>query len=209
MSSMFDNTKIVGGAFFVVGILQIVAAILVIIAGFGDPATIDGEPVEHWKEICIVSGIGSLICACLYFFFAVKVYNGTISQKINILASYVRIVGVITIIAGIFDAIAVFVAGGGLGGALVTAIITIIIGLIIMFIAGKIVDGKQTVGDKIIWIILLVVFVLKLIVEALGIFGSFNPLSISGIVSGIAGVIIALFMIAFLFDPEVKSEMNM
>lgn len=209
MSSMFDNTKIVGGAFFIVGVLQIVAAILVIIAGFGDPATIDGEPVEHWKEICIVSGVGSLICACLYFFFAVKVFNGTISKKINILASYVRIVGVITIISGIFSAIGVFVAGGGLGASLVTAIITIIIGLIIMFIAGKIVDGEQTVGDKIIWIILLVVFVIKLIVEALAVIGSFNPLSIGGIIEGVAGVIIALFMIAFLFDSDVKSDMNM
>lgn len=207
--SFFDNTKYVGFAFVVVGVLQIIAAILAIIAGFMDQPADTVDTISNWTAYCIILGVGSLICAFLYYAFAARVYTGRISKKIFILAIYVRIVGLVTIIGGVFGAVAAIVAGMDIGASIVSAIILILIGILIMYIASKIVDGKQTVGDKIIWILLLIVFVIKLILEAIGIVASFNPLSLTGIVSGIAGVVIALFMIAFLFDSDVKSEMNM
>ena len=203
MSSFFDNTKIVGFAFLVVGFILIISAIFAIAMGFIDVSDDLKEGIDNWMPYCVVGGIGSLICALLYTFFAMEVNNGTYSQKIVILERYVRIVGITTIIGGIFDGAASVAGGQDAGGVIAGVIISIIIGLIIVFIASKINDGKETIGDSVIWVILLVAFILLLIVSF------FEFLSIVGIIDGFAHILIALFMIAFLFDPEVKSKMNM
>ncbi len=203
MSSFFDNTKIVGFAFLVVGFILIIDAILSIVLGFVDVSDDMKEGIENWTLYCVVGGIGSLICAVLYTMFAMKVNNGTYSQKIVILEKYVMIVGVTTVLGSIFSAAASIAGGQEIDVALVGAIIGILIGLIIMFIATKINDGKETIGDSIIWIILLIAFILLLVVGILSCF------TLAGIIDGIAHILIALFMIAFLFDPEVKAKMNM
>ena len=203
MSSFFDNTKIVGFAFLVVGFILIFSAIFSIVMGFIDVPAETKEGIPNWMPYCVVGGIGSLICALLYTFFAMKVNNGTYSQKIVILEKYVRIVGVTTAIDAIFAGVASIAGGQEVGPALVGIILGLIIGLIIIFISTKINDGKETIGDSIIWIILLIAFILLLIVSIFEIF------SLVGIIDGIAHIIIALFMIAFLFDPEVKKKMNM
>ena len=203
MSSFFDNTKIVGFAFLVVGFILIFSAIFSIVMGFIDVPAETKEGIPNWMPYCVVGGIGSLICALLYTFFAMKVNNGTYSQKIVILEKYVRIVGVTIAIDAIFAGAASIAGGQEVGPALVGIILGLIIGLIIVFISTKINDGKETVGDSIIWIILLIAFILLLVVSIFEIF------TLIGIIDGIAHIIIALFMIAFLFDPEVKSKMNM
>lgn len=205
MSSFFDNTKIVGTAFLIVGIILVIDAILTIVLGFVDVSDdIRGDiETDKWLAYCVIGGIGSLICAVLYTLFALKVYKGQISEKIVILEQYVRIVGVTTALGGVFNGIASIAGGEDVGVAIVAAIILVLIGLLIMFIASKINDGKQTTGDIIIWVILLIAFIIVLIGGVLSVF------SLSGIVDGIAHILIALFMIAFLFDPEVKSKMNM
>ena len=203
MSSFFDNTKIVGFAFLVVGFILIFSAIFSIVMGFIDVPAETKEGIPNWMPYCVVGGIGSLICALLYTFFAMKVNNGTYSQKIVILEKYVRIVGVTTAIDAIFAGAASIAGGQEVGPALVGIILGLIIGLIIIFISTKINDGKETIGDSIIWIILLIAFILLLIVSIFEIF------TLIGIIDGIAHIIIALFMIAFLFDPEVKKKMNM
>ena len=203
MSSFFDNTKVVGFAFLIVGVILIVDAIFAIALGFIDVSDDLKEGIDNWMPYCVVGGIGSLISAVLYTFFAIKVYNGTYSQKIVILEKYVMIVGITTVIGGIFNAAASIAGGQEVGAAVVGAIIAVLIGLIIMFIATKINDGKETVGDSIIWIILLIAFIILLISGILAVF------TLLGIIDGIAHILIALFMIAFLFDPEVKSKMNM
>ena len=107
------------------------------------------------------------------------------------------------ILGGIFDGAASIAGGQDVGVAIVGAILAVIIGLVIVFISTKINDGKQTTGDSIIWIILLIAFIIMLIVSALEI------ITLVGIIDGIAHILIALFMIAFLFDSEVKAKMNM
>ena len=102
MSDFFDNTKIVGFAFLVVGFILIISAIFSIAMGFIDVSDDLKEGIDNWMPYCVVGGIGSLICALLYTFFALKVNNGTYSQKIVILEKYVRIVGITMIIDGIF-----------------------------------------------------------------------------------------------------------
>ena len=185
----------------ILAVVEAIAAILMIVLSFMDIEDLKKYSTAYF----IIVAVGALIAACLYFTFGKKVRNGEVSNKIDILAQYVKIVGIVTIVGGICGAIAEAVGlddvsfGAALGGA----VISIILGLIIMFIASKINDGKQTTGDKVIWIILLVIFVL-LIIAAVG-----EIITIIGAPIGICDVIIYVFMLTLLVDPEVKSEMNM
>lgn len=199
--SFLDNQKIVGTAFFVIGILMVIAALLQLVDGF----TLDGGIGEHAGNI--IAAIGAIIAAVLYFLFGNKVRTGSISGKLNILGSYVSIVGVTSVIIGIFGAI----------GAIMSSlsfwdnVIVIILGLIIMFIASKIGDGKTTTADKIIWIILVIVFFLLLLGTLASLFGlSGDGLTlILNIVVAICYAIVYLFMLCYMFDGEVKKGMGM
>ncbi len=197
----FFSAKNAGLAFMILAVVEVIAAILLIVLSFMDIEDLKKYSTAYF----IIVAVGALIAACLYFTFGKKVRDGEVSNKIDILAQYVKIVGIVTIVGGICGAVAEAVGlddvsfGAALGGA----IISIILGLIIMFIASKINDGKQTTGDKIIWIILLVLFVL-LIIAAVG-----EIITIIGAPVGICDLIIYVFMLSLLVDPEVKSEMNM
>lgn len=138
-------------------------------AGFGDMPEKYAEVLKNWKLFCIITGVGSIICAILYIVFAMKVYNGQLSAKIQVLANYVRVAGIITVIGALFGAAALIAGGVPIGASLISSAITILIGLIIVFISLKIDDGKQTTGDKIIWVLLTVAFIIKLILEALSV----------------------------------------
>ena len=197
----FFSAKNAGLAFMILAVVEAIVAVLMIVLSFMDIEDLKKYSTAYF----IIVAVGALIAACLYFTFGKKVRNGEVSNKIDILAQYVKIVGIVTIVGGICTAVAEAVGlddvsfGAALGGA----VISIILGLIIMFIASKINDGKQTTGDKIIWIILLVIFVL-LIIAAVG-----EIITIIGAPVGICDLIIYVFMLTLLVDPEVKSEMNM
>lgn len=205
--SFFDDTKTLGLVLIIVGILSIISAIFLIANGFVDLVDITvGDKDLHDNDkmlYCVIAGIGSLIGAFIYFAFGKKVRSGEISAKIDILATYVRTVGIVFLIGGIFGAIASAAAGAGIGAAIVSAVVTIIVALIILFIASKINDGKQSTGDKIIWFLLVIAFILMLI------FSILECIIIVTIIDGICGVLISLFMLGFLFDNEVKSQMGM
>ena len=199
--SFFEDPKNAGLAIIIVGILQMIGAILAIVLGVIGLEDDDGEKIFTIGSA--VAGIGSLICGFIYFAFGKKVRGGSISAKIEILAQFVRVVGVCVIIGGIFSAIGAIVDGGDIGGALVSGIIAIILGLIVLWIAGKINDGKQTTGDKIIWILLLVIFAICIIIAILEI------ITIIGIIYGICHLIIYVFMLMLLLSSDVKSAMGM
>lgn len=199
--SFLTNPKTAGGAFEVIGIIELIGGIFAIISGFID------ENVD--LKFAAVVGIGAIICGLLVAFYGIKVLNGVISEKIDILAAYVRVVGVVTIINGIFLAIAMIIIGADILSEAVGAIIAIIVGLIIIFISTKINDGKQTTGDKIIWILLLIFFIIDVIASILSIIAGFDPFSLSTIVTGICAAIAYIFMVILLFDSDVKKEMGM
>ncbi len=192
--SFFDNTKIAGWAFFVIGILMIVAAIMDIWNGAGSTESLTDNAGY------VVAGIGSLIAAIVYFLFGNKVRNGTISAKIDVLGNYVRVVGVTTAIINLFALIGYSIVGET---AIATYVVWLILGIIIAWIGGKVNDGKTTNFDKILWIILLIVFVVLLIGSLLGIGGD-----IVNIVKAICYAIVYLFMIIFMFDADVRKKMG-
>lgn len=191
--SFFDQPKNAGLAMIVVAIVEVIAAIINIVAA----ATAD-DGIDFSG---IIVAIGLIITAVIYFKYGSQVRSGAISAKIDILASFVNVVGVISIVNGVFQIIAGVAGGAGLIG---NGVINIIIGLIICFCGKKINDGKETTLDKIIWIILLVVFIIEILANIVMLIGF--PI---GTLMGICGIIIYVFMTLLLLDGDVKKAMGM
>ena len=194
--SFFDNTKIAGLGLFIIGILMIIGAILDIVNG----ATAEGGIGENIAFV--IAGIGSLLGALIYFGFGNKVRKGEISEKIEVLGRFVITVGVAAIVINLFGAI------GGMIGEAISAwscVIGLIIGIIIAWIGSKINDGKTTNFDKILWIILVVVFLIEFILSLAGALDG----GLINILVSILMAIIYLYMLAFMFDGDVRKKMGM
>ncbi len=163
----------------------------------------------------VVACIGPIIMAALYLRFGISVKNGGVPKKIDILAYFVRLAGLSEIIIAVFNLWYAIETSGAVV-AIGAVIISVIIGLIILFIAGRINDGKQDTGDKIIWIILVVLFAISAVLDVLAVIGfitdgnfAFDLKTISALIVPIASFIIDVFMLLLLFDSDVKREMNM
>ena len=192
--SFLDNTKTAGTALWIVGILMIISALLTIICG-----VVDDEMNDHvigW----VILGIGSLICALVYFAFGKSVKSGEVSDKFDIVTKFVYVVGYTTIIGGVFAALCGF-GFDDIGGYLVS-------GFVILWIHKKITDGNISTFDRIMWILLLVIFVICFISSFFGIGGSGLALAVNIIVA-ICDIVIYLFMIAFMLDNSVKAKFGM
>ena len=199
--SFLDNTKTAGTALWIVGILMIISALLTIICG-----VVDDEMNDHvigW----VILGIGSFICALVYFAFGKSVKSGEVSDKFDIVTKFVYVVGYTTIIGGVFAALCGF-GFDDIGGYLVSGIISIVLGFVILWIYKKITDGNISTFDRIMWILLLVIFVICFISSFFRIGGSGLALAVNIIVA-ICDIVIYLFMIAFMLDNSVKAKFGM
>ncbi|MCQ2078620.1 MAG: hypothetical protein MJZ38_00970 [archaeon] len=185
--SFLDNPKNAGFAMWAVGIIQMVLAIVSIAYVF----------IDNKDILLVVPGIGALIGGFIYFGFGNSVRTGAISEKWDILCVYVKTVGVVAIIAGIFGLLPLDLAVGG--------VVSIIIGLIILFIYKKMTDGNATTFDKIIWILLVLIFLIGIIGGLLSIIS----FTIDGVLLGLCDVVIYAFMFLALFDSDVKAKMGM
>lgn len=185
--SFFDQPKNAGLAMIVVAIVNILVAIanIVVAATAEDGINYGG----------IITAVGLVITGVIYFKFGSNVRSGNISKKIDILASFVNVVGINTIITGVFAIIA---------GSFETGVWNIIFGLIICYCGKKINDGKETTLDKILWIILMLIFVISILLNIMLLIAF--PL---GTLLGICGIIIYVFMTLLLLDGEVKKAMGM
>ena len=173
---------------------MIISAILMI----WDGATTEGDD----RLANVVVGIGALLAAFIYFGFGNKVRKGEISAKIEVLAQFVKTVGLATIVSAFFAAIAGI---WGVGISTWTNVVILIIGIIIVWIGGKIDDGKTTNFDKILWIILVVIFLIEFILKLAGAFGG----DWINILSCILMAIVYLYMLVFMFDGDVRKKMGM
>lgn len=193
--SFIDNQKIVGTAFFFIGILMIIAALLQLVDGFTMEGGL-GEQVGY-----IIAAIGAIIAAVMYFKFGNKVRTNAITGKLNILGNYILVVGGATVVSAIFAAIGGIISDISFWGS----VISFILGLIVVWAGKKVLDGKETTIDKILWIILTVLFVLLFISSFINIFGG----DIITILVSICSAIVYLFMLCYMFDGEVKKGMGM
>ncbi len=207
--SFFDDNKTLGTALIVIGAIQFILGVASLVGALTDG--IDGPTA--------VAAIGPIIVAILYFAFGVKVRNAEITNKLDILATYVKLAGLGIIINAVFglwnsyeDATAankdVFLALAGLA-------IAIIIGIIIIAIAGRINDGKKDNLDRVIWFILVILFALGVLanlfalVSAIIGIGNFSLVYLANMLITIANLIICIFMVCLLFNKDVKEGMNM
>ena len=191
--SFFDNTKIAGWGLFLCAILMIISAIISIYNG----AVKEGDD----RLALVVAGIGALLAAFIYFGFGNSVRKGEISKKIDVLAQFVKTVGVATIVASLFGAIA---GTWGVSISTWSNVGMIILGIIICWIAGKINDGKTTNFDRILWIILVVIFLVFFILRLSGAFGG----AWYDILASILMAIVYLYMLIFMFDSDVRKRMG-
>ena len=204
--SFFKENRTAGIALIILGVINLIGALAALVGVF---TAKDGIVVS-----AAVACIGPIIMAVLYFRFGVSVKNGTISKKIDILAYFVRLAGLSEIILAIFN-LWNNIETGGAWAAIGALIISIIIGLIILAVSGRINDGKQDTLDKVIWIILVVLFAISAIMDIVALVGviaagvTISLAILTTIVLPIISFIIDVFMLLLLFDSDVKREMNM
>lgn len=200
--SFVDNQKLVGTAFTIIGILFIIAALVQLVGAFSE---------EGWtnKLGAVIAAIGAILAAILYFKYGNSVRKEELTGKLNILGSYVLVVGVTTVIVNIFAAI------GGIIGEISfwDSLIMVILGIIVIWAGKKITDGKETTIDKILWIILTIVFLVLFVLNFVGIFGSFGSgealTIIISFITSVCYAVVFLFMLLYMFDGEVKKGMGM
>ncbi len=186
--SLFKDSKIMGLAVIIIALVFLVTAVVSIVT------TLTGDAEGDTKLAGILTGIGSVIVALIYFAFGSKVRKGEISGSMNLLAKFVQVIAVVTIVQAVFSI-----------PSWADVVLNLIIGVIIYWCYMKIADGQKTISDKVIWILLLVLFILALIGSVISIF----VFTIPAILAGICGILIYGFMVALLLDSEVKNGMGM
>lgn len=191
--SFFSDTKNVGLMMFIIAVLGLIRAVLQILNG----ATCDGQTID--KIGFIIIGIGALLGAIIFFKFGNNVRTGAVSGKLEVVAGFVQTVGYQNIVASIF----LIVGGACVGpGYAIGGVVLLILGAIILYLGKMINDGKKTLGDKVLWIALVVVFFISMLACFAGLLGS-----IFDIIYGACSIIMYLCILVFMFDKEIKDAM--
>ncbi len=197
--SFFDDTSNFGKVLTIAGLIMALASLVSLIYA----------AVYDWGWDYIIVPVGTLIYGLMIAGVGRRVISGEISQKIDMVGSFVAIVGAGFIVQGFFSMIgaaAVGAAGAGIGGF----VISLILGVITIYIARSVVDGKVTTMDRFLWILLLVIFAVMFILSLIGIFSGWG--SIPGALDAIASLFLMLvyaFLIMMLLSDDVKVEMGM
>lgn len=191
MSFLSDN-KNFGLAMMVAGILMAIIAVVNI--------------VLHFTLGVAITAVGSIIYGLMIVGVGSSTRKGEISQKLDILGKYVFVVGAGLIVTSLFAAIGVAVEPGlvGVVAGIITVIISLIIGLIIIWISKKMTDGQVSTIDRVIWIILVIMFIISILGAIMQMLGG-----ILAFLLGVCNLVIFLFLLSALFDPEIKKAMGM
>jgi hypothetical protein len=195
----FDNTRALGILFWIVAIIQLAVGILILVLPLVMPDSFE-EDVEY--TFYLIVGLGQVVAALIYWWNADKVMKGKILGRINVLASYVAIVGVTSMIVyGCLGAAQVYV-GVEVETSMMVVVGAIIVALIMLLVSFKIAKGKKGLLKKIIWVILVISFGVMLIRSVLPA-DDYLTLIVS-----IAYLIISVFMLILLFSAEVRAAMG-
>jgi hypothetical protein len=203
--SFFDNPKNFGLAAIVIGAISLIMGIVGIVNGaLADPIATGS----------VVASAGTLAFGALILGVGLPVYKGEESNKLNILGMFVRFVGLAIIVLGIFTG-AGQIIDDSLSAGIVYIVVQVVLGLVLMWIAGRIVDGSVDTLDKIIWIVLLVVFAILTIFFLYGIIAPFlvdGYVLIDAVIAAIESLcyfILAAFLLVSVLSEDVKSAMGM
>ncbi len=202
--SFFDNPKNFGLAAIILGAVSLLAGIIGIVNGaLADPIATGS----------VVAAVGTLLFGVLILGIGLPIYRGDESSKLTILGMFVRFVGLAVIVVGVFSG-AGQIIDENLATGLGFIIVQVILGLILIWISGRIVDGSVDTLDRIVWIILLVVFAILVVVSLVGIITPLlGDLALLDIVIAVALSICQFILYAFLLvsilSDEVRSAMGM
>jgi MFS family permease len=197
----FQDTRSIGLVFWIVVALLLFNAIAVILGGFIEDIVVVPDYVTDKQMFCLVIGIGSLLSAIIYGMNAHKVMSKKLT-RLEVLRNYVMTVGICTTIGGVFSGLALYLFTNEPASGILIAVITIIIGLIVVGIASVLANGKKGFLKKVIWAILVIAFVLmalNALIEADN-YWEFAE--------DIAHLLLAVFMLAFITDSDVRKEMG-
>ncbi|MGI6472323.1 MAG: hypothetical protein ACOX1N_04585 [Candidatus Methanomethylophilaceae archaeon] len=202
--SFFDNPKNFGLAAIVIGAVSMLAGIVGIVKG------VLADPIATG---IVVAAVGTILYGVLILGVGLPVYKGEESDKLTILGMFVRFVGLATIVVGVFTG-AGQIIDDSLAVGVTTIVIQAVLGLVLIWIAGRIVDGSVDTLDRIVWIILLVVFAILTVFALVGIFiPFFAELAVLDllveVVLSLCQFILYAFLLVSVLSNEVKSAMGM
>jgi len=161
--SLLDKPKNFGLAAIVIGIVSLLIGIMAIV----------NEAISDDIAFgAIIAAVGTIIYGMLILGIGLPIYRGEDTNALSILGKFVGVIGLATIVVGIFSG-AGSIVEGNIGTGVVSIIVGIVFGIILIWVAKKIVDGYADLMDSIIWFILLVVFIVLTIVSLVGIITPF------------------------------------
>jgi hypothetical protein len=188
--SFFDETKNFGLMAMIAGLVMVLSAILWVVDGYD------------------LGLIGVLIAGLLLLIFGLGVYQGEsklnigslfdegVTSKFGLVVAFIIIVGVTEIVQGIFA----------------LNIMSIVVGVLLILFGFLMKMDLSPILEKIIWIILLIVFLLDIIRSILSVVGAFGgePLGIVlNVLNAVAYLVIYIMLFLYMLSPEVKSRMSM
>ncbi len=197
----FHDTRSIGLVFWIVVVLLIINSVIVLLGTFMDDMITVPDYVTDVQMYCLVIGVGNLISAAIYAVNAHRVMSRK-NTKLEVLRNYVMTVGLCTLVGAFTEGIAEYMFTEEREIGLMITGIGIVLGIIIILIALVIANGKKSFGKKVIWAILVIAFVL-LLIDALLPADNYWEYA-----ENIAHLLISFFMLAFILDSEVKTEMG-
>lgn len=201
--SLLDNPKNFGLAAIIIGVVSLLVGIM---------AIVNGALADEIAFGAIVAAIGTILYGLLILGIGLPIFKGEITNSLSILGKFVRVIGLATIVVGIFAGAGTII-DGSLGGGISEIVIGLIFGLILIWVSTKILDGSVDLMDKIIWILLLIVFLILTIVSMVGIItpflGGFSVEIVFLAILSLCQFILYAFLLFAVLSNDVKTAMGM
>lgn len=201
--SLLDNPKNFGLAAIIIGVVSLLVGIM---------AIVNGALADEIAFGAIVAAIGTILYGLLILGIGLPIFKGEITNSLSILGKFVRVIGLATIVVGIFAGAGTII-DGSLGGGITEIVIGLIFGLILIWVSTKILDGSVDLMDKIIWILLLIVFLILTIVSMVGIItpflGGFSVEIVFLAILSLCQFILYAFLLFAVLSNDVKTAMGM
>jgi hypothetical protein len=197
----FEDTRSIGLIFWIVAVLMAINAVMLLAGAFLDDMVEIPDKVTDGRMFCLLTGAGSAASAIIYACNAHRTM-AVRRSRLEVVRSYVRVIGLCTLIGGICGGLALYLYTDEPTLGFYVALVTIVISAIVLGIAGIIANGKKGPVKKVVWGILIVAFALMAL-EALTEADDYWEFA-----EHIAHMIIAVFMISFIADGDVRREMG-
>ena len=196
--SFFDNSKHVGLAIIIVGLISLISAVIKVYEAWSD----DSDLV-----VAALRAVAAIIFGLLMFLFGMKVAGGP-NDKVAFLSGLIKVFGIAIILGALFSAVAQWIETSSLGAGLLLLVATIIVGLILLWVAAKISGKSKNIISKFLWLIVLVVFAILAILSILNLITSLTNSAWGDALSYLCWIIICIFAVVACLSPEVKKSMG-